>query len=255
MHSMKAAVAGTLLSGALLVTATAEEVWVTVANQDCQVDAGVPVEDGELVTWSGSCQDGRAIGLGVLQWSIDGRTVAFYEGGMLDGRLEGEGVLRMETERGDGFHRLAATFVSGEAEGDARYDAPNGDSYEGGFKNGERHGIGYYKTASGEEYFGDFEAGLRHGSGYLVAADGDVYQGGFKNNTPDGAGVFDGGDGTRYYGMFANGLPDGPGTHIEPNGDIYQGTFKAGKIDGVVLVTKSDGSQSVEQWNEGQKVK
>jgi hypothetical protein len=235
--------------------ACAENVWLKTANQDCTVLGDAPLKSNEAVTWSGSCLDGHASGKGTLEWIVANKISGVYEGGMADGKLDGEGVLRLEVEKGKGFDRLQGTFVDGEPEGEARYDAANGDSYIGGFRKGERHGVGYYRLVTGEEYYGDFENGQRHGLGFLIDAEGNAYLGQFEKGVGRGAGVFEGADGSSFQGRFANGLPDAAGTYVAPNGDTYQGRFKAAKADGMFLVTKADGTQSVEEWKNGEKVK
>lgn len=237
------------------VSANADEIWVKTANQECSVLSDKKLGDKQAVTWFGSCSNGRATGSGKLEWIVDGKIRGTFEGEMDDGRLDGDGVMRVELEKGKGFDRLAGHFVDGQLEGDARYDAANGDFYEGGFKSGQRHGVGYYKMVSGEEYFGDFENGQRHGVGFLISANGDAYLGQFKNGLVAGQGVFEGGDGSKYQGMFSNGVPDGPGTLVAPNGDVYQGRFSKGKGNGAFLVTrKSDGTQTNETWKNGELV-
>ena len=54
-------------------------------------------------------------------------------------------------------------------------------------------------------------------------------------------------------GQYEGGAPNGPGTFIAPNGDVYQGVFVNGKAEGMILVTRTDGSQSVETWTNGEK--
>lgn len=242
------------LAAGLVGPAHAEDIWVKTSNQDCTVLADAPLKDNEAVTWSGSCPDGRASGVGTLEWIVDGKIAGYYEGGMADGTLNGEGVLRREVEKENGFDRLQATFVAGEAEGEARYDAPNGDYFVGEVKNGERDGLGYYRELAGVEYYGDFENDEQNGIGVLTDAEGNAYFGQFEQGAGKGAGVYEAADGSSFLGQFADSEPNGAGTFVAPNGDIYQGQFKAGKADGMVLVTKADGSQSVEEWKDGEKV-
>ncbi|MGB5214681.1 MAG: hypothetical protein WBN88_13665 [Anderseniella sp.] len=234
--------------------AQAEDVAVKTSNQDCTIFADSPLKDNEVVTWSGSCVDEHAAGKGRLEWLVDDKLAGDYDGEMMEGRLHGTGLLRFEVEKGKGFDRFVGTFAMGKPEGEARYDANNGDFYVGGFQAGERHGMGYYRLVSGEEYHGEFENGQRHGLGFLIAENGDAYWGEFEKGELEGAGILVNNDGSEYQGRFANSLPDGPGTFVAANGDIYQGRFKAGNADGKFLVTKSDGSQVLETWKDGEKV-
>ena len=236
-------------------SAQAEDVWVRIANQDCQVLSDAALKDNEAVTWSGSCADGRVAGTGRLEWLVDGKLTGDYDGAMSDGRFSGKGLMRLQVEKGKGFDRLDGTFAMGEPEGEARFDAANGDFYIGGFHKGERHGEGYYRLVTGEEYHGDFENGQRHGLGFLIDNDGNAFLGQFENGDAKGAGVLENSDGSAFQGQFAKSLPNGVGTYVAPNGDTYQGQFTAGKANGKVLVTKADGSQVIEDWKNGEKVK
>jgi hypothetical protein len=243
------------LVGFFALPVSAAEVWVKTSDQQCTVMGDAELAKNEAVTWSGDCVDGRASGNGTLEWIVDKMITGTYEGDMADGRLQGKGVLRLEVEKGKGFDRLSAAFVKGQPEGEARFDAANGDFYEGGFKNGQRSGMGYYKLVNGEEYFGDFENGQRHGVGFIIDANGDAYVGKFEKGMAKGAGVFEGDDGSKYQGMFGENLPNGAGTFVTSSGDTYQGSFVGGKGTGKFLVTKVDGSQVIEEWKDGEKVK
>lgn len=244
--------------GVMLVplgSAQAEDFWVNTKNQDCSVLSDAPLKDNEAVTWSGSCAGGHTTGTGRLEWVVDGKLTGDYDGEMSDGRFNGKGVMRLQVEKDKGFDRLDGNFAKGEPEGEARYDAANGDFYIGGFHKGERHGVGYYRLVSGEEYHGDFENGQRHGLGFQIDKDGNAFLGQFENGDANGSGVLENSDGSAFMGQFAKSLPNGAGTYIAPNGDSYQGQFNAGKANGKVLITKADGSQIIEDWQNGEKSK
>jgi hypothetical protein len=234
--------------------ANAEDVWVKTANQDCEVFANAPLGSDETVNWSGSCENGRASGVGQLEWSVNDRIAGYYEGGMAGGKLHGKGVLRLEIKNGKGFDRLEATFVEGKPEGEARYDLPNGDFYIGNLKDGKPDGVGYHRKSDGIEYYGDFEDGDYHGIGVVTDSEGNSYIGQFVKGAGKGFGVYEAADGSTYSGAFSDSLPNGAGTYTSPNGDIYQGVFKSAKADGTFLVTRTDGHQSVEKWKDGEKV-
>ena len=241
-------------SGVIISTAEAAEVSVKISNQDCSVYVDSPLKENETVSWSGSCLDGFTAGKGRLEWLVDSKLAGDYDGEMMEGRLNGSGLLRIQAEKGQGFDRLEGTFVMGQPEGEARFDAANGDFYVGGFQAGERHGLGYYRLVSGEEYQGDFQNGQRHGLGFLISENGDAYWGEFENGELQGAGVLVNNDGSEFHGRFSKSLPDGAGTYVSANGDVYQGMFKAGIADGKFLVTKSDGTQAFETWKDGEKI-
>ena len=95
-------------------SAQAEDVWVRIANQDCQVLSDAALKDNEAVTWSGSCADGRVAGTGRLEWLVDGKLTGDYDGAMSDGRFSGKGLMRRQVEKGKGFDRLDGTFAMGD---------------------------------------------------------------------------------------------------------------------------------------------
>ena len=254
MRAMFMSLLGFAFAVCIGAPASAADIWVKTDNQDCTVWSDEPLKANETVTWSGSCTDGRVSGEGTLEWVVDNEVAGIYDGGMVGGRLHGEGVLRLKVENENGFDRLQATFIAGEAEGEVQYDAPNGDTYIGELKDGKRHGLGYYRELAGVEYFGDFEDGQHHGVGFMTDAEGNAYFGQFEKGAGSGAGVYEAADGSSFQGRFADSLPNGAGTYVAPNGDTYQGVFRAGEADGMVLVTKADGSQLVEQWKDGEKV-
>jgi hypothetical protein len=76
-----------------------EEIWVKTADQDCLVQGDEALKSNEIVTWSGSCESGRASGVGKMEWIVDNKLAGIYEGRMTDGKLEGKGILRLEVEK------------------------------------------------------------------------------------------------------------------------------------------------------------
>ena len=68
----------------------------------------------ETAEWEGSVINGYAEGEGVLKWLWDGKCVSVYKGSMKAGKPEGLG----------------------------RYEFADGDLYEGQWQNGLRHGHG-----------------------------------------------------------------------------------------------------------------
>jgi hypothetical protein len=80
------------------VCAFAGSQWEADAKTGCQVwnPASVP---GETVTWKGACLNGRADGLGILQWYENAIAGLRYEGEMKDGKRDGNGVLNFTDGR------------------------------------------------------------------------------------------------------------------------------------------------------------
>ena len=91
MFSRIAAVA-VLIAASLPASAQAPEPdgWIEDAKTGCRIRNPAP-QPRESVTWSGARLNGIAGGTGVLQWLDDDRPSDRYEGGWLDGRLNGRG--------------------------------------------------------------------------------------------------------------------------------------------------------------------
>lgn len=169
---------------------------------------------------------------------------------MGDGIFESSEGWRLEAEF-DGSFDTGSGTLRVYAEEDGENDAV----IRGRFKDGELEGpaLAFYETAEGEAYFGEIENGVREGFGTLVHANDDAYVGEFVNGRASGFGNYEAADGSVMVGQYEDGSPNGPGTFIAPNGDVYQGVFVDGKAEGKILVTRTDGSQSVETWTNGEK--
>lgn len=129
---------------------------------------------GDSVSWTGTCVDGYASGLGTATFTQDGKTQSFtahfargmvpdgnvfvqwgdgwrYEGGMVEGRFQGAGVLVTDTK----------------------------DRFEGQWTSGKMMGFGVLRRASGERYAGDWKDDKPNGAGELRRADGSLVAGNF----------------------------------------------------------------------------
>ena len=72
--------------------------WITTSNQSCKVWNPEP-QPKETVTWSGGCKDGLAVGQGKLEWFVDGKPDAIFEGVYNTGKRNGPGVIIMPDGR------------------------------------------------------------------------------------------------------------------------------------------------------------
>jgi len=129
---------------------------------------------GDSVSWTGACVEGYASGLGTATFTQDGKTQSFtayfargmipdgnvvvrwgdgwrYEGGMMEGRFHGAGVLVTDTK----------------------------DRFEGQWTGGKMNGFGILRRANGERYAGDWKDDLPNGAGELRRADGSLVAGNF----------------------------------------------------------------------------
>jgi hypothetical protein len=252
--------------------------WIEDPINGCEVWNEEPSSGGDVISWSGECENGKASGHGVLAWFTDGALLARYVGGLKAGKLDGVGELVIQPEQGDRYDHYEAEFVDGELEGEVGLEAANGDHfqghmkqsvvegygsyigangdrYDGDFVNGLPEGSGFSEAEDGELYKGAFKAGVRHGEGTLVDVNGDEFEGVFVDGVLQGWGSWQGSDGSRFEGQFENGKPNGQGIYKAPNGDIYSGGFAIGVADGEMSVTTKDGQQSTQVWSNGEQTK
>jgi hypothetical protein len=252
--------------------------WIEDPINGCEVWNEEPSSGGDVISWSGACEDGKASGHGLLAWFTDGALLARYVGGLKAGKLDGVGMLAIQSEQGGGFDHYEAEFVDGEFEGEVgletangdrfqgsmkqsviegygSYIAANGDRYDGEFTNGLPEGSGFAEAGDGELYKGMFKAGVRHGEGTLVEAGGDEFEGNFVDGILQGWGSWLSSDGSRYEGQFENGKPNGQGIYKAPNGDTYTGGFVDAVADGEMTVITVDGKKSTQVWSNGEQTK
>ena len=249
--------------------------WVEDPISGCAIWNDEPSGGGDVVSWSGECEDGKAAGHGVLAWFADGGLLVRYVGALKAGRVDGVGTLIIRAEQGDGYDHFEAEFVDGELEGKVvlnaangdrfqgtmkqsiiegygSYIGANGDRYDGEFVNGLPQGAGFSEAADGELYKGLFRAGNRHGEGTLIDANGDEFEGEFVDGKMQGWGSWRSADGSRFEGQFKDGRPNGQGIYRAPNGDIFNGSFVDGIANGEMSVTTADGKQSTQVWSNGE---
>lgn len=257
--------------------------WVTDPVRGCQVWSYGAPSDMEVVSWSGSCEAGKATGRGVLVVNDSSGLLAVYDGEMSAGKGNGFGMLRFRNEESGDYDSYLGQFQGSlpqgrgifessegwrlEGEFSGSFDTGSGTLYvssegqgtdaviRGSFKDGELTGpaFAFYELENGEIYFGDIEKGERHGTGTLIHPNDDSYIGDFEEGVASGYGVYEGVAGDATLGEFENGKPNGATSYIAVNGDTYQGVFKEGVPQGMLLVTRADGSQHVETWKDGEK--
>ncbi len=132
---------------------------------------------GGTVSWTGSCTDGYAEGLGTATFTHDGQTqsfTAFFKHGMVP---DGHVISRW----GQGWR------YSGEAEG------------------GRYNGIGILTTDANDRFEGRWVDGKMTGFGVLLRPDGERYAGDWKDDKPNGNGEFRYANGTVVRGLFQDG--------------------------------------------------
>lgn len=153
------------------------------------------------VTWTGPCVDGRAQGLGVLEWFRDGVLTVRYSGQMEGGRITGRGEL---TESGT---RYEGTWKDGDLrEGMATYSG--GLRYSGKWDRGDwTRGVltapGGYRLE--ERWYRKQLTGKN-----IARGPQGQYEGNWAEGAPEGMGVFVTSDGRRFEGKWRNGRPIDP---------------------------------------------
>jgi hypothetical protein len=132
---------------------------------------------GDTVSWTGSCTNGYAEGLGTATFTHDGQTqsfTAFFQHGLVP---DGHVISRW----GQGWR------YSGEAVG------------------GRYNGIGILTTDANDRFEGRWVDGKMTGFGVLLRPDGERYAGDWKDDKPDGNGEFRNANGTVVRGLFQDG--------------------------------------------------
>jgi len=104
-------------------------------------------------TYTGQCQNGRAHGVGTVDYDNGDR----YEGEFQHGKRHGQGTL----------------------------DWVSGSRYEGEFQHGKRHGQGtFFYAIVGFRYEGAWQHGKKHGQGTLFFKRGNRYEGEWQHGKP-----------------------------------------------------------------------
>ena len=102
--------------------------WEADHQTGCQVWNENP-QPNETITWSGSCLNGYAEGLGVLDWFEDGIATSHHQGNFKQGRPSGNAAITFKN--GEIFNGILDE--KGLAIGIGTYEWPNGDKFEGDF--------------------------------------------------------------------------------------------------------------------------
>ncbi|AJQ93254.1 C13 family peptidase [Gynuella sunshinyii] len=206
-------------------------------------------------TYNGPLVDGRFEGEGVLSYPGGRRFEGHFHLGMLSGQghliledgseYHGEFAHGMPNGQGT-WHYKNGTVYSGTLDNGwwvkGQLDSPGGEHYEGEFDQNRYHGYGYLKYADGTIYEGYFNHGLRHGQGKLIPPHKWVYEGVFKQNDLP-YGTLTGPDGEHYEGGLVKWRYNGQGTYQDGN-ESYQGEFEDGLYHGQGTLTTKRSRQS-----------
>ena len=160
---------------------TSGGVWAVAEDGACRLWNAYP-KPGEKVSWTGSCKDGKASGMGRVVWKT-ARGESTYDGEYRAGKIHGRGI----------------------------YVWSSGERYEGEWRDGKRHGRGTYSWPSGSRYEGQWSKGNRNGHGAMSWANGSRYEGEWRNSKPHGQGLYTTKSGNRYEGDWTSGCYSKPG--------------------------------------------
>lgn len=154
--------------------------WLTNENSSCKFYTQRNSAH-RTFTWTGPCRNGLVHGEGKLSVYEADRKLYDFEGLLLDGKINGPGVLRW---------------------------AFDGDVYEGHFENNELNGLGKFYNDDGDHYEGNYVNWQRSGEGTYWYEPEDIkfkYVGEWKNDEPNGVGTLYYRDGVSKHGIFKNG--------------------------------------------------
>lgn len=220
-------------------------------------------------SYTGSFNWGSLSGTGRIEWK-DGSS---YEGGVLNGIRNGQGIYRCAQPKpfvyeggwengqfhGEGTcwygeqgcnHHYVGEFQHGQREGKGTMYYPTGNIYEGEWHLGKRHGQGKFTWAeSGSYYVGEFKDGEISGKGEIVYAfsaqspsvqfvQSNRYLGEFDHSQRNGDGTFYYANGAVYKGEWHDNRKNGKGTYTSRDGRVYHSEFRDGSIyqDGKLFV-------------------
>src|SRR4051812_2403404 len=172
----RAALAAALLNCGLLAAAAEESStgqWLK--DGACSLYSAGAVA-GDTVSWTGSCVDGYAEGVGTATFTHGGQsqvfTANFQHGVIPDGHVI--------TRWGAGWSYDGET-VGGRFQGAGILTTDASDRFEGQWADGKMIGFGVLRRANGERYAGDWKDDKPNGMGELFHADGTKLAGTFAD--------------------------------------------------------------------------
>jgi len=181
----------------------------------CSLFSSVAVP-GDTVSWTGTCVDGYAEGLGTATFSHEGQTQSF-----------------------------TANFVHGVIpDGHVITRWGQGWSYDGETLGGRFNGPGILTTDHSDRFDGLWNDGKMNGFGVLLRANGERYVGDWKDDKPNGSGEFRHADGSLLSGQFVDGklekavVPSPPASKISVTGSNASNNSGApfGSVSGKTLI-------------------
>ena len=180
--------------------------WLEVDNHaGCRMWDFRP-RQGEIVTWSGSCTNGKASGLGERvrrPRDQDSEWRVVESGDLVDGKKQGHWI-----ERYDGGQVEEGPYIDGRRQGHWVLHAADGTVAEGPVDSG-RSGHWVERFADGTVAEGPYEDDVRQGKWVVRSADGAVDEGHFVDGKRHGHWVLRRGEGCTLEGMYVHGKRQG----------------------------------------------
>jgi hypothetical protein len=255
------------------MSATADELpaaWWDTDKPNCQVWNAHPYPN-EIVTWSGSCRNGKADGRGKVVFShVDesGETQAQA----FDANLDlGKEKIWSETDRSNCLVRIpgrgtrdvtwSGNCEAGKADGRGRLawsssSLEDGERIDNVFEGTIRSGDdlqGVLTASNGFRLEGRILKGGGEGHVLRIDKNGNRFEGEYKAGKRNGFGIATDADGFRYEGQYKDGKWDGRGILRTANGGRYEGEFKAGKYEGHGVLNYADGARYEGEFKDSEK--
>lgn len=239
--------------------------WLELKNKDCSYWREHP-KNGESITWSGDCKNGKAHGYGELSISMYLKLDRTIIGNLAEGKLQGKATIKYAKGA-----ILQAKFIDSKIHGKSimkypdgsiketehengnlirvlRYTWADGAIYQGDWKDGKLHGKGIMKLPDGGTYEGDWHRGKANGKGLFKHADGTIYEGDFRHGKMNGKGLLKLANGTIYEGDFSDDEKHGKGIENFTDGTVFKGEFRHGKRHGKGVLMHSNGKREISRW-------
>lgn len=172
-------------------TPPAKPGWITDKSAGCSIWFPT-IKKEETFKWTGpSCPDGKVHGEGSHQSYLSGKLIESYVGSYWEGRMHGNGILKMIPSG----QRYKGAFTDGQITGEGEYFWANGNLYKGSFAKARLDGQGTYTWKNGNSYEGHFvkDKFPRKGIykwGIESPWSGNFYEGEFEDHALHGQGDY-----------------------------------------------------------------
>lgn len=187
--------------------------FLSSTNSGCKV-WDPEIAPNESVKYIGNCKEGLADGVGIAEWSQNGKVTEIWNGSFLNGFVEG-----WARVKNDEYEHIGLQIHS------------------------EWNGSGKKVYSQGAIAEGTFRGNLLNGFGKIIQNNGTIVKGMFVNSRLNGYGEVVFKNGGKYEGEFSNGVLNGYGISTQGNGGKYEGYWRNGKYDGIGILFNPDGTE------------